>query len=296
MFRRLCLPALFLLSLPIEAGAQVRIPDSLTALNDVFRQAYAGSRRRILTSDAPLLIRSGDTAALVRGSRRAEAVVNVPVYHVVKTIAHIPLAIFVGVTPGEEALDAERLKTLTELRRLIPPARASLDGLGLAPEVLARQDQIVRASLTFIDGAIAQRRFARNELDAFTRRMAPLVLANVGLAARAQLDALHKQVSAWRKEMTPEEWDRLHVVIITAHMPREESLDVQYFSRLLKEPMEGRRIVVAESLWEEPKALELYGTHLLDGGIGQAFFGDPMRMHRDLLADAAKEYLPTLLP
>jgi hypothetical protein len=64
----------------------------------------------------------------------------------------------------------------------------------------------------------------------------------------------------------------------------------------LHEPVEGRRIVVAESLWEEPKAMDLYGTHLLDGSIGQAFFGDPMRMHRDLLADAAKDYLAKLLP
>jgi hypothetical protein len=29
----------------------------------------------------------------------------------------------------------------------------------------------------------------------------------------------------------------------------------------------------------------------VDEAAGAAFFGDPMRMHRDLLADAAKAYL-----
>ena len=49
-------------------------------------------------------------------------------------------------------------------------------------------------------------------------------------------------------------------------------------------------------LWEESQALDLLGTHLLDGTVGEAFFGDFMRMHRDLLGDAAKQYLPHLLP
>jgi hypothetical protein len=288
------LRALLALLLSLPAAAQ--IPDSLTALNDAFRQAYAGARRRVLAGDGPLLIVNGDTAALIRGASRSDAPINGPAYHVFKTIAHIPLAIFVALTPGEGTLDPDHLKTLEDLRRLIPPARAGLDGLGLAPADLARQDQIVRESLAFLDETVAQRRFARKDLESFTRRMSPLVLANVVDAARVQLDILHAQVSAWRREMPPREWEALHVLIITAHMPREESLHVQYFSRLLNEPVEGRRIVVAESLFEEPKALDLYGTHLLDGRIGQAFFGDPLRMHRDLLAEAAKEYLRKILP
>ena len=36
-------------------------------------------------------------------------------------------------------------------------------------------------------------------------------------------------------------------------------------------------------------------THLLDGNIGEAFFGDFMRMHRDLLGEAARQYLPQVL-
>ena len=51
----------------------------------------------------------------------------------------------------------------------------------------------------------------------------------------------------------------------------------------------------AESLWEEPQALDLLGTYLPDGRAGEAFFGDSMRMHRDLPGDAAKDYLPRLL-
>jgi hypothetical protein len=95
--------------------------------------------------------------------------------------------------------------------------------------------------------------------------------------------------------MTPDEWKALHVIVMVAHMPRDEELTVQYFQRLLDEPIEGHRIICAEGLWEEPRALDLLATHLIDGSAGAAFFGDVMRMHRDLLSDAARVYLQNTL-
>jgi hypothetical protein len=125
--------------------------------------------------------------------------------------------------------------------------------------------------------------------------MTPWVMANVAEAARSELDALHRQVSLWRSQLTEEEWKALSVVILGSALPRKENLTVQYFARLLGEPGEGRRITFAESIRDEPKALDLMATRTVDTAIGVDFFNDPLRMHRDLLADAAKEYLPLLL-
>lgn len=271
-------------------------PPALTALNNAFRSAYADAKSRVLVSSDPTLIVNGDHLALLHDGRRVEANVGAATYDPVKTIAHIPLAIYVALTPGDGAVDGDRLKTLAGLRELIPPAEASLDTLKLSAATLARQRQIVAASLAFLDDVAGKRRFAGSVLLEFTRGIAPLVMENVTEAARAQLDATHAQVSAWRRDLSPREWNQLHVLIIGPHMPREDLVVTQYFLRLLHEPSEGRRVVYAESLWEEPQALDLLGTHLLDGSVGEAFFGDYMRMHRDLLGDAAKEYLPRLLP
>ncbi len=274
---------------PVQAPA-------LTALNNAFRAAYADARSRVLKSSGPTLIVNGDNFALLLHGRRVEANVGTPIYDPVKTIAHIPLAIYVILTPGDGAVDDDRLKTLAGLRELVPPAETSLDALKLSGATLARQKRITAASLAFLDDVAGRRKFARSSLLAFTRRMAPLVMENVTEATRAQLDATHAQVSAWRRDLSPQEWDQLHVLIIGPHMPRENLVVTQYFLRLLHEPGEGRRVVYGESLWEEPQALDLLGTHLLDGSVGEAFFGDYMRMHRDLLGDAASQYLPRLVP
>jgi hypothetical protein len=271
-------------------------PQALTALNDAFRAAYSEAKTRALAASGPTLIVKGDSLTLLRDGRRIEANTGVPIYDPVKTIAHIPLAIYVTLTPGDGAIEDARLKTLAGLRELIPPAEASLDTLHLSEATLARQKQIVAASLALLDNVVRTHEIARSSLLGFARGMAPLLMQNVTEATRAQLNAVHTQVSAWRRDLSPQEWNQLHVVIIGSHMPRQDLVVSQYFLRLLHERGEGRRVVYAESLWEEPKALDLLGTHLLDGSVGEAFFGDAMRMHRDLLGDAAKEYLPRLLP
>jgi hypothetical protein len=275
------------------AGAQTPAP--LTELNNAFRAAYVEARTRVLAETGPVLVVSGDSFALLRGGKRTEANVGTPVYDPVKTMAHIPLAIFVMLTPGEGAIAPERLEAMGKLRALIAPAEASLSAVPLPDASRARQKRIAEESGAYLDELAAKKSFTRAGLTAFTRRMAPLVMENVGEATRAQLDATHAQVSKWRKELSADEWGKLRVVIIGPHMPREELVVTQYFLRVLGEKREGARVVYAESLWQEPQAMELLGTHLLDGDVGEAFFGEAMRMHRDLLADAAKKYLPGLL-
>jgi len=98
-------------------------PQALTALNNAFRSAYADAKTRVLASSGPTLIVNGDTFTLLQNGRRVEANVGSTIYDPLKTIAHIPLAIYVTLTPGDGAVDDDRLKTLADLRELIPPPR-----------------------------------------------------------------------------------------------------------------------------------------------------------------------------
>ena len=192
-------------------------------------------------------------------------------------------------------LTEARIAELRDYRELIVNAQSSLGARGFSDIQLQRQQKIINDSLVFLDAAIENRQVRKTELDNFAREMTPSLLANVDEAARVQLDALHSHVSEWRHQMTSDEWNALHVVVMGAHMPRDSEITMQYFQRLLDEPIEGRRIIFAEGLWEEPRSLDLLRTHLVDGRAGSAFFGKFMRMHRDLLSDAARVYIQNIL-
>jgi hypothetical protein len=217
-------------------------------------------------------------------------------YQSLKAVAHVPFAVFLMFDQSDFGqLTDERIAELRDYRKLIVNAQSSLGDSGFSDSQLQRQQRIISDSLAFLDAAIENRQAEKTALDDFASQMTPVLLENVDEAARVELDALRSHVTEWRNQMTPDEWKALHVVVMGAYMPRDSEITMQYFERLLDEPIEGHRIIFAEGLWEEPRALDLLGTHLVDGSAGAAFFGEFMRMHRDLLSDAARVYIQNSL-
>jgi len=284
---------------PIVATAQSQTKketavatDPFVRLNDAFRIEYSKAKTAALAKAGPLIIVEGNNVVLLRNGQRTESQLLPPIYHSLKAVAHIPFAVFLIFSQSvTDRITDERVTELQRYRELIEGARADTYERGFTDVQLQRQQKIINESLSFFDAALKNRQVTDNQLTEFTRRMSPLLLANVDEAAQAELNALHSAVTGWHNQMSASEWNAMHVVIISAHMPREGEVTMQYFMRLLHEPFEGHRIIFAEGLWEEPKAIDLLETHIVDGGAGAAFFGDYMRMHRDLLSDAAKTYI-----
>lgn len=123
------------------------------------------------------------------------------------------------------------------------------------------------------------------------RVQGPAVMDLAGEASRLQIDALHACVAEWRKGMSAEEKQRLRVVVCGSTMPRRDHSAVQYFAKLLNQQGEGPRLLYAENLFDENRAVNLLGTTVIDREIGIAFFDDAARMFRDLLGDAVREHL-----
>ncbi len=263
----------------------------LIELNGRFRAAYAQARKELLAKQGPIIIADGESVVLLRGGRRTK--VNVTAMaDVVKPISHAVLAIHVLLAlAGEGELPDERLKELRGIRELIDPAEKSLAGHGLPDDVLMLQTQILEESARFLDEVLAKKNADSGALRAFTRKLMPLLLTSAAYAASTQLDAMHKQVMAWKADMAPAEWRHLHVLIPGSSPARRDSLRTQYFARLFGENGEGDRILYAEALFDESRALNLLGSYQLDTVIGADFFDDPGRMHRDLLADGAVAHL-----
>ena len=271
--------------------------DAFEALDLDFRALYAGGRAATAGRLDPVIVVDRDKLILRHGGRREEATVLPPLYHRLKAVAHVPLALYVALAPrGADPLDDGRLDQLRAFRGRIAAVAGALDGAGFGPEQVARSRGMLDRCAAFLDDVLASRRYDPAALTALTRAVAPAVLAHAADAARAQVDAYHARVSAWRREVPAAEWARLRVVVMGVQMPRRHNTAVQYFAKLLGLPGESRRLVYAEELpgGGEPGAEDLLATHQLDAELSAAFFADPERMEIDLLGNAASAYLDGL--
>ena len=269
--------------------------DPLVALNDHFHDAYRRARLEKLAQAGPVVLVGFNSLALLRHGTRAEVPFPPPIYHKLKEVSHVPLMAFVMLSGTQgRPFDAVKRAEVGYVRDLVVASMDGIDRAGFPAPSLDRQREILGATRSHLADVLRDGKATPDALVDYARRTAPLMLANADDAAAAHLAALNAQMESWRREMTPEEWRSMHVVVMSAHMARDREIAMQYFTRLLGESTEGHRLVFAEGLFEEPKALDLLGTHLLDGAASTAFFGDETRLHRDLLSDGATKALQSM--
>jgi hypothetical protein len=282
---------------PTPAAKADQTADPLLDLNNASRMFYTLAKQQTLVKSGPVMIMVGDDLVLKRGEKRTQVRVVPELFHTLKTFDHIALALDVALSAhaGENPLGQDFLSELRDYRGLFPAAGERIDKVELDAEQRARQKSILAECARFLDSVLDKRQCTPQERIALARRLNPLLMANVSAAARAVLDSLHRQVCDWKRQLTPAEWDALTVIVLGRQLPRKDNMVVQYFARLLGQAGEGTRIIYAEGLGDEPRALDLLATRLVDTQVGVDFFNDSNRMARDLLSDAARDYLPLLL-
>lgn len=264
------------------------VPTELEALNVSSRALYKGGREAEVSAGGPVVVAVGDDLILRRNGTRAVAKVIPPEYHALKCVSHVTLATYTHLARfADKPLPADAAATLRDYRKLVAAAGPSIDKCGFDDATAIRLWRIVGDATTFIDKVLADGRVSAADLTRYCRAARPAVQANFAAAARLQLLGTHKQMMAWKKEMTPEEWERLAVVIPGKQTPRAGNAAVQYFARLFGTDGEGPRVVYAEELWDEEKAVALLGTRRIDAKVSVAFFADPDRMFEDVLKAGA---------
>lgn len=294
---QMCLPSIAKGSQSVEIpgtteGVKIKMQPQFQEVNDKFRRIYAETRTRTIKKSQPIIVAIDEKLVLHDGPRHESTQVITDKFTLLKSIDHIVLATFVILElDTDQMLGDVKLQQLHDFESAAGKALASLDKCGLKGEVLERQKQLIDMALTLLHTTIKEKRISSDVLNDYCRNSRKMVMQNVDEAIADQLLAVNTQVKQWRKELGPEKWDALNVVIVSGHMPRERNSNMQYFAKLFKQKREGLRLFYCEGLSEESDALNLVGTHILDRKIAVAFFKDEWRMHRDLLGDGAAKYL-----
>ena len=289
---------LFTLALALSMTATPATPaEAMPQLNGQFRTAYKNARDRVLQRlDSVIICYSSDKLVWLHQGTRREAAYVPDMFNHLKTLAHGPLALYALLQRDDAApLDSDTRAAVEHWLTQAQDASRGWGTLGFTPEQLTRQQRILQLSGTFAHQALRRGHFVgAADMHKFTQSVRPLVYENTREAARVNLDALHKQVQAWRKEMGEAAWAQLRAVVVTSHMAARQEVSVQYFKAALQQADESDRLAFAEYPCDDARALEFLAMHVLDGAVGRAFFDDAGRMHRDVMADATQDYLNAL--
>jgi hypothetical protein len=217
------------------------------------------------------------------------------VYHTLKSVAHLPLGIYVTLSQYvDRDLPDGVVNALLRTHKVIQAASNKVKQAGLSDDQIARQAKILNSSETIVGKVSQARRFDRNMLQNYVKEMVPLVMENTDEASLVQLKGLHSVMEKWRNKHGDVLIEQVHVIVMGPQAPRRGNLAVQYFARLLSKKGECSRLLYSEAIFEETRALDLLATRSVDDSASDAFFGDKDRLQRDLLSDAAERHVQTL--
>jgi hypothetical protein len=290
-FVQACRVALCLVA-TLVPGPTGRAADPFESLNEAFRQQHAGAREREWSRRGPVILVEFDKLTLINGEERRSAEVSPVRYNRLKSVAHTPFAIYLCLSDvGNAPVDERQQTQLTDIAGRIKAVQDVLESADLSPEVLKRERDILDRCSTFIADTLKSKSAGPKDLESFVVGLRPLIMKNVAEAAELQIRAFDSQIAAWQKSLPGLDWGNLKVVIEGSALPRKENLATQYFARLLGVSGECPRLVYAESLYDEAKALRLLNATAVDGRAAAVFFEDPTFLYRDLMAGVTAAFL-----
>ncbi len=260
---------------------------TLDQLDDEFHEAYARARNQVAEEDPVFVVLANDLVFFHHGERRAWSF-SPRAYHVLKEVAHVPLALFSSLGRGESEPAEHALGRSAALLEWIEAAQRKLASVELADDARRDSLEVLERSAR----ALRSSPLSQASLLELAKHTGPALKRLIERATELQLDALHEHVESALHSLSRDQVERLQVVVTGNHQARVRSMPMQYFRKRLREPEgEERRVTYAEAVASEQEALALLGTKVLDRAIADAFFGDPTRMQRDLLGDAAHAIL-----
>ena len=216
---------------PADAGtdaAQIRKQTYEAMRNmDWFRKNnYQNFIRNVGQNIYPLIIASdyepgkegvGSTYYLYRRDRPVETVTPTSVmYEMEKILAHIPMGVFIVISPYFDNV-ANRPEgweePLIEYKKHVENIKANLEKSDFSQATSTRAIKMLDMVNNYLQDCIENGSGDEQSYRAFSQRIIPYVAEAMKAAVELQIQGGLSAMSQWKKELGPQEWDKLHVLI-----------------------------------------------------------------------------------
>ena len=275
------------------------LPPALERLNGAMRatlrEAIDDERRAL----GAVIIYEGEALRLLRDGEEVAAFPAAPPprYHQLKALCHLSFAAVIELRRPARPPEARRA-WLERVSADARGARGELRALDLPPPLTPHAEALLDHTLALLALAADAPDAAppAGALDAYVARARPHLDAAIAEAARAHLDALAPAGRALYALLTPAERLSARAYLYGGRGARVDNLVLQYLSWLLGEETgrESARVVFSEGVFERAPALDALARYGAERALAAQVFGDPDRLHRDVLGDAARALLSSL--
>jgi len=283
-----------------KTSSSQSLPDPLQQANEQLASVwYEDSRAKLADGLVPVYVDVGrDNITVYRGNTViGEEGGRVPeIYTQLKLCSHVMLAMETLLLPvtiiNGGVVDDDTLIRLKYMNNSMVNSMPLLGRRNFTNEQFNRNTIIIQQTITFLSNVITTNFVSYFNLLNYTDSVMDLVMLNVKDASEAELLHTHQIMMRMKKLVSEDEWNMMYVNIHAGHMPRLRYSIVQYFERLLNTTVDsGERISVAEV---DLYPVQLMQDHVVQKHISLLSFHNPYRMHEDLMADVAANYIPKL--
>ncbi|MEO7863783.1 MAG: hypothetical protein ABIU05_25800, partial [Nitrospirales bacterium] len=159
----------------------------------------------------------GTTYYLYRRDLPVETVTPTSVmYEMEKILAHIPMGVFFLISPYFDNV-ANRPEgweePLIEYKKHVENIKDVLEKSDMSPATSVRAIKMFDMVNTYLQDCIANGSGDEKSYSAFAHRIIPYVAEAMKAAVELQTHAGLNAMGQWKKELGPQEWDKLHVLI-----------------------------------------------------------------------------------
>jgi hypothetical protein len=275
---------------PLQADAAGL--DPVAQLNLQFRSLY-GSNRQELWEATPLaaltLIGTGEIWRVERG-QVVKSYTPTPWIAKVKGIMHAVI--------GTQATWARlrRGKSLVTNRQPVADLAAGLADCvktaanDLPPEVALSARAVLQPLRDLAAGWAAGKAADSGDFPAMMNRVQPALKKVLDAAGEAVYASIVKNLRTLAAESNPQEWERCLVGVCGVGFARRDNVEIAAAMSVMGKNSVGTRLLYLENAFTISAGMTQLAGALADRDLGQAVFGDPYRMWRDLLGDVAARH------
>ncbi len=212
----------------------------LAALNQRFHADYEDlvdlTRISLEREGNPVMIFIGNDLVLHHNSKRESVTVIPPMYHRLKAVGHMVFGVYLSLlVRGRGGPSENALVQIEQQHHLVNAVLRKLDEEDFPDSVRDAQRSMLAAASELLAQVRKERAVDFAALKRFAVAQGLEMQHNTELAQHAELDGLHRCVTACLDAMSPEERGRLYVVVCGSRQARYQEIAMTYFRALLGE-------------------------------------------------------------